>query len=49
AAGALLIQEAGGKVTDLEGNPYRISEERVLASNGRIHDKMVGVLKQVYA
>lgn len=49
AAGALLIQEAGGKVTDLEGNPYRISEERVLASNGRIHDEMVRVLKQVYA
>jgi len=46
AAGVLLIREAGGKVTDFDGNPFRISQKRVLASNGCIHDEMMRVLKK---
>src|ERR1700678_2460141 len=40
AAGILLVQEAGGKVTDLSGGAYRAGGPDILVSNGRIHDEM---------
>ncbi len=40
AAGVLLIQEAGGKVTDFQGNPYQLGGPVILATNGRIHEEM---------
>ncbi|MEX1139856.1 MAG: inositol monophosphatase family protein [Bacteroidota bacterium] len=46
AAGVLLVEEAGGKYTDLEGQPSTIHNKKILVSNGRIHDQMVGVLKR---
>ncbi|NQX62491.1 inositol monophosphatase family protein [Paenibacillus qinlingensis] len=39
AAGALLITESGGRVTDTEGNPYHLGVRNVMASNGRIHEE----------
>ncbi|MEI7590244.1 MAG: inositol monophosphatase family protein, partial [Deltaproteobacteria bacterium] len=45
AAGALLIREAGGMVTDLEGNEFTLSSPHILASNGKIHEQMLTVLK----
>ena len=47
AAGAILVEEAGGRVTDLHGAPFDIDRPRVVASNGRIHDEILGVLKEV--
>jgi myo-inositol-1(or 4)-monophosphatase len=41
AAGALIIQEAGGRVTDLAGGPYSSRAGNLIASNGHIHDAMV--------
>jgi myo-inositol-1(or 4)-monophosphatase len=46
AAGVLLVREAGGKVTDFSGAPSSIYRKQVLASNGIIHDAMLGVLKK---
>lgn len=49
AAGLLLVQEAGGTVTDHDGRPWddwRLMGKRTLASNGRIHKAMVGVLRK---
>ena len=43
AAGVLLVEEAGGKVTDLAGQPYRLGGPVVLATNGLIHEEMLGV------
>jgi myo-inositol-1(or 4)-monophosphatase len=40
AAGALIIREAGGKVTDLDGTEYRVGGPSVLASNGLVHEEM---------
>jgi len=40
AAGILLVQEAGGKVTDMNGEPYRLGGPQTLATNGRIHGEM---------
>ncbi|HUU49542.1 MAG TPA: inositol monophosphatase family protein [Nitrospinota bacterium] len=44
AAGALLVREAGGKVTDFKGNSFDIYGKEVLASNGFVHKAMVEVL-----
>jgi len=40
AAGWLLVEEAGGRVTDLEGNPYRLGSRYILATNGRVHEAL---------
>jgi myo-inositol-1(or 4)-monophosphatase len=40
AAGTLLVAEAGGRVTDLSGNPFQLLGTEVFASNGLIHDEM---------
>ena len=44
AAGVLLVEEAGGRITDFIGAPLNIYTPKVLASNGLIHDKMMQVL-----
>jgi myo-inositol-1(or 4)-monophosphatase len=43
AAGALIVEEAGGKLSDLSGNKFTIWGEQTLASNGAIHEEMVSV------
>jgi myo-inositol-1(or 4)-monophosphatase len=40
AAGMLMVQEAGGTVTDLEGAAYELGGRSILATNGRVHDEM---------
>lgn len=54
AAGALLVEEAGGRVTDLEGRPLDFGAGRrlernfgVLATNGRLHDAALAALRRV--
>ena len=46
AAGSLLVEEAGGRVTDLRGSRIDLRAPAVVASNGRIHDAMLVVLKE---
>lgn len=45
AAGALIVEEAGGRVTTFDGGPFTIYSENIVASNGRIHEEMLEVLK----
>ncbi|MFC2135044.1 inositol monophosphatase family protein [Bacteroidota bacterium] len=45
-AGALIVEEAGGKVTDFAGESVSIHSKQYLASNGRIHDEMMKVLNR---
>jgi myo-inositol-1(or 4)-monophosphatase len=40
AAGMLLVREAGGAVTAVDGSPFEVSGRSILATNGRIHDEM---------
>lgn len=40
-AGVQLIRQAGGRVTDLDGAPWRHQSEGLIASNGRIHDALL--------
>lgn len=44
AAGALLVQEAGGIVTDTRGLPYRLDTRHVAASNRRIHEPLLATI-----
>ena len=44
-AGALLVQESGGKVTDTEGKPYDLSVRHLAATNGLIHQRFLDTLK----
>ncbi|MBI1807499.1 MAG: inositol monophosphatase [Ignavibacteria bacterium] len=47
AAGVLLVEEAGGKVTDFAGHPFSIYKKDVLATNSVIHDQMMKILERV--
>jgi myo-inositol-1(or 4)-monophosphatase len=49
AAGFLLVEEAGGMVTDFSGHHYRIDSQEVLASNGRIHDELIHLFRNMFA
>ncbi|MFQ5801915.1 MAG: inositol monophosphatase family protein [Candidatus Methylomirabilales bacterium] len=44
AAGALLITEAGGTVSDAGGGPLNVFGDEIVASNSRIHQAMLDVL-----
>jgi myo-inositol-1(or 4)-monophosphatase len=45
AAGALLVAEAGGRCTTLDGTPYRVGTPGCLATNGLIHNEMLSILR----
>lgn len=44
AAGYLIVEEAGGKVTDFTGSKFSVYQHRVLATNGKIHDEMLAII-----
>ncbi|HLN87175.1 MAG TPA: inositol monophosphatase family protein [Candidatus Limnocylindrales bacterium] len=47
AAGALVVSEAGGKLSDFSGAPFSIWGTETLAANSAIHDEMVRVARAV--
>lgn len=47
AAGLLLIEEAGGRITDLQGQPWQPWESRVLVSNGHVHQALLDLMDGV--
>lgn len=44
AAGAVLVEAAGGRITDHAGGPYHLASPTVVATNGRIHDQLAGIV-----
>lgn len=46
AAGWLLVEEAGGKVTDFNGDPYNLFSTTILATNYHIHKKLSDLIKK---
>jgi len=46
AAGSLIVLEAGGRISTLSGNTMELDAGEILASNGRIHEQMMDVLRQ---
>jgi len=49
AAGVLLVQEAGGRVTRFDGTPFRLDSREVLATNGLIHDEVMRNFAEIFA
>jgi myo-inositol-1(or 4)-monophosphatase len=49
AAGILLVEEAGGQVTDFAGQLFKLDSRETLASNGLIHAELVGLFQQMFA
>lgn len=41
SAGMLIVREAGGQVTDNQGNPYQLHHDTLIASNGKIHSEFL--------
>ena len=48
-AGALIVEEAGGRITGTDGSPFEIAAAHLVASNGRIHDAMLAVIRECRA
>lgn len=46
AAGYLLVQQAGGRVTTFDGESFDASQDSMVASNGHIHDQMLAALRE---
>ena len=49
AAGIVLVREAGGRVTNLEGDPHDMERQAILATNGRLHFQAVEAIRQTDA
>jgi myo-inositol-1(or 4)-monophosphatase len=49
AAGILLVEEACGRVTDFEGRPFQLKSDEILASNGLIHQELIGMFDDMFA
>ncbi len=47
AAGALLVHEAGGKITDINGNPLDLFSQEILATNKKVHKEGIKLLSSV--
>jgi len=49
AAGKLIVQEAGGRVTDMKGEPHRMDSPHIAATNGLLHTQLLEVFGEVYS
>jgi myo-inositol-1(or 4)-monophosphatase len=49
AAGVLMVEEAGGRVTDFAGGPFQIASRETLASNGIVHDALLAEFQAIFA
>jgi len=49
AAGVLMVEEAGGTVTDFRGGPFQLASRETLASNGLVHAPLVAEFAKVFS
>ena len=49
AAGVLIVEEAGGKVTDFSGGPFQLNSRETLASNGVVHEALLAEFRAIFA
>jgi len=49
AAGVLIVEEAGGKVTRFDGSPFELNSRETLASNGLLHEALIDEFKAIFA
>lgn len=48
AAGTLIVEEAGGKVSSFDGSPFQLNSRETLASNGLVHDALVQEFQAIF-
>ena len=46
AAGALIVAEAGGRVSRFDGSPARLDIPEIVATNGSIHEQMLAIIQE---
>ncbi len=44
AAGYLIVEEAGGRISNFNGDPYNVYDKQTLATNGKIHEQMLALI-----
>ncbi len=49
AAGILLVEEAGGRVTGFDGTHRKLDSREVFASNGLVHEELLGLFGEMFA
>jgi len=49
AAGVLIVEEAGGKVTRFDGLPFEINSRETVASNGLVHEALLNEFREIFA
>jgi myo-inositol-1(or 4)-monophosphatase len=49
AAGVLIVEEAGGRVTDFRGGAFQLNSRETLASNGLLHDALLHEFEQIFS
>jgi myo-inositol-1(or 4)-monophosphatase len=47
ASGSLIVKEAGGVVTDIEGKPFNLKSQDLVASNGLLHKQILSLVKNI--
>ncbi|MES1260911.1 MAG: inositol monophosphatase family protein [Acidobacteriota bacterium] len=48
AAGILLVEEAGGRCTDMTGGKHALTSPHLLTDNGLIHDELLGTFGEIF-
>lgn len=49
AAGEIILREAGGKITDISGGSNHLKNGNAIASNGKIHDELLHIIRPVFS
>jgi myo-inositol-1(or 4)-monophosphatase len=49
AAGVLIVREAGGTVTGMDGGALDLAQPHLIAANGRVHESMLEVIRECRA
>lgn len=47
AAGILIVQEAGGKISNADNKPFDFDDKSIVASNGRVHQQLMNYLEKI--
>ncbi len=48
AAGSVLVEEAGGKITRFDGSPWLLDSKETLATNGIVHQDFIDLIQQIF-
>ncbi len=49
AAGMLMVEEAGGRTSDMHGGPMHLRSPHVVADNGHVHDELIELFREIFS